>query len=230
MLDGAGNRVSHARGGADERREAILALRRCALRRCGWAVLALVLAGSLDAPAIHAAPKSPQPGGYGPIRLDMAQADAKAALDGIAHDVVSLPTSPDHPSRDIATARMDRMAVMTPWKDVYVGRLDDGTRIQVGAHGGRVVTVMLRRELAAEGRACRDAFTAFVERNEAEFGPVPVADMPNSQAFSNGKVGFDGWTLYLGRIQQTSGRCDLTADYVSSSDKEIETSWRARLP
>ena len=123
------------------------------------------------------------------------------------------------------------MAVMTPWEDVYVGRLDTNTRIQVGTHGGRVVSVMLRTKLAAQGRACRSAFTTLVKRNEAEFGPVPVADMPgNSQTFSNGKVGFDGWTLYLGRIQQTGGNCDLTADYISNSDKEVETNWRARLP
>ena len=114
---------------------------------------------------------------------------------------------------------------------MYVGRLDDGTRIQVGAHDGRIVSVMLRTRLAAEGRACSDAFAALLERNEAEFGPVPVSGMPgNSGAFSSGKAGFDGWTLYLGRIQGMGGRCDLTADYVSSSDKEIETRWRARLP
>ena len=202
-----------------------------ALRRCGLAVLTLVAAGSLGAMTGNASPTSLQPGGYGPIRLGMIQADVRSVLDGIARDVVFLPTSVDHPLSDIASDRMDRMAVMTPWEDVYVGRLDTNTQIQVGTHGGRVVSVMLRTKLVAQGRACRSAFMTLVERNEAEFGPVPVVDMPgNSQTFSNGKVEFDGWTLYLGRIQQTSGNCDLTADYISNSVKEIETNWRARLP
>lgn len=122
------------------------------------------------------------------------------------------------------------MAVMTPWADVYVGRLDLNTRIQVGTHGGRVVSVMLRTRLVAQGRACRSAFTAFVKRNEADFGPVPVADMPGDpQYLSNGKVDFDGWKLRLSRIQ-TGTTCNLTADYASNSDSKIEASWRARLP
>ena len=202
------------------------------LRRCGSAVLALMAAAAaLALAAARAAPASPQPGGYGPIRLGMAQADAKLALDGIARDVVFLPTSADHPLRDIAGGRMDRMAVMTPWEDVYVGRLDADTKIQVGAHDGRVVTVMLRTGMKAQGRACLDAFTALVKRNAAEFGPVPVADMPGGpQTFSDAKAGFDDWTLYLGRIQQTGGHCDLSADYISKLGKEIETTWRARLP
>lgn len=202
-----------------------------ALRRCGSAVLALVAAGCVGAVTSSASPRSPPPGGYGPIRLGMIQADVRGLLDGIARDVVFLPTSVNHPLSDVSTDRMDRMAVMTPWEDVYVGQLDTNTRIQVGTHDGRVVSVMLRTKLAAQGRACRSAFTTLVKRNEAEFGPVPVADTPGkSPAFSTGKVGFDGWTLYLGRIQQTGGNCDLTADYISNFDKQVETNWRAGLP
>ncbi|TVV70187.1 hypothetical protein [Sphingomonas solaris] len=178
----------------------------------------------------QALPVSPRLGGYGPVRLEMTQAEAKRVLNSIAGDVVFLPTSADHPLNDMADSRLDRMAVMTPWEDVYVGRLDTNTLIQVGTHGGRVVAVMLRTRLAAQGPACRSAFMALVKRNEAEFGPVPVADMPgNSQLFSNGMVDFDGWKLRLGRIQ-TGASCNLTADYVSNSDSKIEASWRARLP
>jgi hypothetical protein len=160
----------------------------------------------------------------------MTQAAAKRALDGIARDVVFLPTSADHPVDDMADHRLDQMAVMTPWEDVYVGRLDTNTRIQVGTHGGRVVSVMLRTRLAAQDRACRSAFTALIKRNEAEFGPVAVADMPaNSRLLSDGRADFEGWKLRLGRIQ-TGATCNLTADYLSNSEKEIEASWRARLP
>ena len=190
----------------------------------------LLAAGSPGAVTGQAFTMSPPLGGYGPVRLEMTQADAKRSLDSIARDVVFLPTSADHPLNDMADSRLDRMAVMTPWEDVYVGRLDTSTLIQVGTHGGRVVSVMLRTRLTAQDRACRSAFMALVKRNEAEFGPVPVADMAgNSQLFSNGKVDFDGWRLRLGRIQ-TGATCNLTADYVSNSDSGIEASWRARLP
>lgn len=175
-------------------------------------------------------PMSLQVGGYGPVRLEMTQADAKRVLNSIAHDVVFLPSSADHPLNDMADNRLDRMVVMTPWENVYVGRLDTNTLIQVGTHGGRVVSVMLRTRLEAQGKECRSAFMALVKRNEVEFGPVPVTDMPgNSQLFSDGKVDFDGWTLRLGRIQ-TGATCNLTADYISNSDRKIEASWRARLP
>ncbi len=195
-------------------------------------MLALAVAGGLGLASGPAAAAAARPGGgYGPIRLGMAQADVGPALEGIAHDVVFLPTSAEHPLGDVAGERMDRMLVMTPWEDVFVGRIDPTTRIQVGVHGGRVVTVMLRTKLAAEGRACRRAFTALVARNRAEFGPVPVADTPNAPAvFSNGKARFVDWTLYLGRIQESGGTCDLTADYMSDADKGIETTWRAALP
>ena len=173
---------------------------------------------------------SPRLGGYGPVRLEMIQADAEKVLDSIARDVVFLPTSADRPLNDMADNRLDQMAVMTPWEDVYVGRLDTNTRIQVGTYGGRVVSVMLRTRLTAQDRACRSVFKALVQRNEAEFGPVPVADMPGDpQYLSNGKVDFDGWQLRLSRIQ-TGTTCNLTADYVSNSDSKIEASWRARLP
>lgn len=193
----------------------------------GQSLLAEASPGAITGQAL---PKSPRLGGYGPIRLDMAQADAKIALNGITRDVVFLPTSADHPLNDIADNRFDQMAVMTPWEDVYVGRLDPDTRIQVGTHRGRVVSVMLRTTLAAQDRACRSAFTALVKRNEAEFGPVSVTDMPgDSQAISDGKIDFDGWKLRLGRIQ-TGTTCNLTADYISNADREIEARWRARLP
>jgi hypothetical protein len=175
-------------------------------------------------------PMSPQVGGYGPVRLEMTQADVKRVLNSIASDVVFLPMSVDHPLNDMADNRLNRMVVMTPWEDVYVGRLDTNTLIQVGTHGGRVVSVMLRTRLAAQGQACRSAFLGLVKRNEVEFGPVPVADMPgNSQLLSDGKVDFEGWTLRLGRIQ-AGATCNLTADYISNSDSKIEASWRARLP
>lgn len=191
---------------------------------------ALLAAGSPDAMTGQALPISPRLGGYGPVRLGMTQADAKRALNSIARDVVFLPTSADHPLNDMADNRLDRMAVMTPWEDVYVGRLDTNTRIQVGTHVGRVVSVMLRTRLVAQDRACRSAFTSIVKRNEAEFGPVPVADMPGDPKYlSNGKVDFDGWKLRLSRIQ-TGTTCNLTADYTSDSVSKIEASWRARLP
>jgi hypothetical protein len=204
-------------------------LARVTLFLCAWSQT-LAAVGSSDAMAGPAFPVSPRPGGYGPVRLAMAQADAKRVLNGIARDVVFLPTSADHPLNDMADKRLDRMAVMTPWEDVYVGKVDTSTLIQVGTNGGRVVSVMLRTRLVAQGDACRSAFMALVKRNEAEFGPVPVADMPgNSELFSTGKVDFDGWKLRLGRIQ-TGSTCNLTADYVSNSDSEIEAGWRARLP
>ena len=191
---------------------------------------ALLAAGRAGAMTGQALPISPHIGGYGPVRLEMVQADAKKVLDSIARDVVFLPTSADRPLNDMADKRLDQMAVMAPWEDTYVGRIDTNTRIQVGAHGGRIVSVMLRTRLTAQDRACRSAFDALVKRNEAEFGPVPVADMPgNSQLFSDGKVDFDRWRLSLGRIQ-TGATCNLTADYVSNSNSEIEASWRARLP
>ncbi|WP_159979334.1 MULTISPECIES: hypothetical protein [unclassified Novosphingobium] len=175
-------------------------------------------------------PMSPRLGGYGPVRLAMTRADAERVFNGIARDVVFLPTSADHPLTDMADNRLDQMVVMTPWVDVYVGRLDTNTLIQVGMHGGRVVSVMLRTRLAAQGQACRSAFLGLVKRNEVEFGPVPVADMPgNSRLISDGKVDFDGWTLRLGRIQ-AGATCNLTADYISNSDSKIEANWRARLP
>lgn len=51
----------------------------------------------------------------------------------------------------------------------------------------------------------------------------------NSPLSSDGKVDFDRWKLRLGRIQ-TGATCNLTADYLSNSEKEIEARCRARLP
>lgn len=189
----------------------------------------LFAAGSPGAMTSRTIPMSRRSGGYGPVRLEMSEADAKRVLNSF-HDVVFLPSSADHPLNDRADNRLDQMAAMTPWEDVSVGRLDTNTLIQVGRHGGRVVSVMLRTRLSAEGQACRSAFRALVKRNETEFGPVPVTDMPgNSQLFSDGKVDFDGRTLRLGR-SQTGATCNLTADYISNSDIKIEANWRARLP
>lgn len=177
----------------------------------------------------QAMPQSPRPGGYGPVRLGMTEADAVRALNTVARDVLSLPTSAENPLDDIADRRLDRMAVMTPWEDVYVGRLDASTRIQLGAHAGRVVTVMLRTRLTAGDPACRSAFAALVARNAAEFGRVPVAEQPGNAGMANGRVDFAGWKLRLERIQ-TGTTCNLIADYTSDASSAIEADWRARLP
>ena len=188
-------------------------------------VVTVVLGASL--PPAQAAPASRRIGGYGPIRLGMAVAEAREALGHIAHDVSFL-SKAALASDDEAT--LLRMAVVVPWEDAYVGRLDPATRIQFGIHGDRVVTVMLRTSLSTQGPGCRNAFADLVRRNEAEFGPLQVADVPaNPDAFTNAGATFPGWSLMLSRLEMEPGTCDLTVDYTSDADKEIEAKWRAGM-
>ncbi len=154
----------------------------------------------------------------------MTEVDAKHALDAIARDVFPLPMDA---MDDGDEATLARMAVAVPWEDSYVGRLDPTTKIQFGVHDGRVVTVMLRTTLSTQGRGCRNAFASLVKRNDAEFGPVQVADMAGNPAFTDGNASFAGWTLALSRMEMEPGRCNLAADYTSDADKGIEARWRA---
>ncbi len=195
------------------------------LRQGNVTTSVLAVALSLGLGSAMAATASRQEGGYGPIRLGMTEADAKHALDGIAHEVSALSKEA---MDDGDEATLAKMAVAVPWEDSYVGRLDPTTKMQFGVHDGRVVTVMLRTTLSTQGQGCRDAFAALVRRNDAQFGPVQVADMAsNPAAFTDGNASFAGWTLSLSRMEMEPGICNLAADYTSDADKGIEARWRA---
>ena len=188
----------------------------------GICLIAACTAGSSPA---RAEPQSAHRGGYGPIRLDMPEAEAKIALARIAKDVAFLSMAVMETNDEAALAKM---VVSIPWEDTYVGTIDPTTRIQFGVHDGRVVSVDLRTKLAAGDRECRNAFAALVQRTRAEFGSIQVAD--DSGSFlnsSNGTASFAGWTLGLGRLGSESGVCNLMADYDSNSEKGIEARWRA---
>ncbi len=175
--------------------------------------------------AARAAPRSAHPGGYGPIRLGMPEAEAKVALTRIAKDVAFLSMAVIDSDDEAAMAKM---VVSIPWEDTYVGTINPTTRIQFGVHDGHVASVDLRTKLATEGQECRTAFAALVQRSRTEFGPIQVADVPGGFLNStNGAAGFAGWTLSLGRLETHSGACDLMADYDSDAEKGIEARWRA---
>lgn len=197
------------------------------MKRCCVTAGMFVVALSASLSPVRAAPASRHDGGYGPIRLGMPAAEAKQALEHIAHDVSFLSMAALANDDEVT---LSRMAVVVPWEDSFVGRLDPATRIQFGIHDGRVVTVMLRTSLSTQGHGCRDAFAALVSRNETEFGPLQVADVPaNPDAFTDANATFPGWSLALSRLEMEAGTCNLTADYTSDADKDIEAKWRASM-
>ncbi len=187
--------------------------------------ICLIAACAAGLSPARAAPQSAHPGGYGPIRLGMPEAEAKVALAGIAKDVAFLSMAVMASDDESAMAKM---VVSIPWEDTYVGTINPTTRIQFGVHDGHVVSVNLRTNLATGDRECRTAFAALVHRNQAEFGPIQVAETSNSFLnSSNGTAGFAGWTLSLGRLETHSGACNLMTDYDSDTERGIEAQWRA---
>lgn len=175
------------------------------------------------APAL-AAPVSRNPGGYGPIRLGMAEADAVKLFPSVAHDISKL-TMDALSSYDPAT--LSKMAVAVPWEESYVGRLDPNTKVQFGVHDGRVITVFLRTSSGDPAATCRAAFAAEVRRNEAEFGPLQLTGDQNDPAASITADGdFSGWALDLNGTEMEDGKCSLTTDYTSDTDKTVEEAWR----